>query len=74
MTAYLIILFTVLVVLAALGRTIRIVPQARAYIVERLGSYNRTLSAGSTPSCRAWIGYAAGSTCANRWCPSRRSR
>jgi len=46
MTAYLIILFTVLVVLAALGRTIRIVPQARAYIVERFGSYDRTLSAG----------------------------
>jgi regulator of protease activity HflC (stomatin/prohibitin superfamily) len=37
---------TAAVVLVALGRTIRIVPQARAYIVERLGSYNRTLSAG----------------------------
>jgi regulator of protease activity HflC (stomatin/prohibitin superfamily) len=46
MTPYLIILFTVLVVLAALSRTIRIVPQARAYIVERFGSYDRTLSAG----------------------------
>jgi len=37
---------TAAVVLVALSRTIRIVPQARAYIVERLGSYNRTLSAG----------------------------
>src|SRR6478609_4999590 len=46
MTSFLIILFVVLVVLAALARAIRIVPQARAYIVERFGSYNRTLSAG----------------------------
>jgi regulator of protease activity HflC (stomatin/prohibitin superfamily) len=35
-----------LVVLAVLGRTIRIVPQARAGIVERLGRYHRTLDAG----------------------------
>ena len=34
------------VALAALARTIRIVPQARAYVIERLGSYNRTLSGG----------------------------
>jgi len=41
-----IIAVTAAVVLVALSRTIRIVPQARAYIVERFGSYNRTLSAG----------------------------
>src|ERR671917_75398 len=35
-----------LVVLITLGRAIRIVPQARAGIVERLGRYNRTLDAG----------------------------
>jgi regulator of protease activity HflC (stomatin/prohibitin superfamily) len=35
-----------LVVLFVLARTIRIVPQARAGIVERLGRYNRTLDAG----------------------------
>ena len=35
-----------LVVLYILARTIRIVPQARAGIVERLGHYNRTLDAG----------------------------
>ena len=35
MTSFLIVLFVVLVVLAALARAIRIVPQARAYIVER---------------------------------------
>jgi regulator of protease activity HflC (stomatin/prohibitin superfamily) len=34
------------VVLFVLARTIRIVPQARAGIVERLGRYNRTLDAG----------------------------
>jgi regulator of protease activity HflC (stomatin/prohibitin superfamily) len=37
-----------LVVLFVLARTIRIVPQARAGIVERLGRYNRTLDAGLT--------------------------
>jgi regulator of protease activity HflC (stomatin/prohibitin superfamily) len=36
----------VLFVLFVLGRTIRIVPQARAGIVERLGRYQRTLDAG----------------------------
>jgi hypothetical protein len=34
------------VVLTGLGRTVRIVPQARAYVIERLGSYSRTLDAG----------------------------
>jgi SPFH domain / Band 7 family len=34
------------VVLVGFGRTVRIVPQARAYVIERLGSYNRTLDAG----------------------------
>ena len=46
MTAFLAILIPALLVLAALSRTIRLVPQARAYIVERFGSYDRTLSAG----------------------------
>src|SRR5256885_13672311 len=34
------------VVLLVLIRTVRIVPQARAGIVERLGRYHRTLEAG----------------------------
>jgi regulator of protease activity HflC (stomatin/prohibitin superfamily) len=38
--------FVVLLVLVALVRTVRIVPQARAGIVERLGRYSRTLDAG----------------------------
>src|SRR6476619_5468926 len=46
MTAFLIILIPLVVVLAALSRAMRVVPQARAYIVERFGSYDRTLSAG----------------------------
>ena len=36
----------VLFVLITLSRTVRIVPQARAGIVERLGRYHRTLNAG----------------------------
>jgi regulator of protease activity HflC (stomatin/prohibitin superfamily) len=46
MIDYLVIGIPVVVALVALGRAVRIVPQARAYPVERLGSYNRTLSAG----------------------------
>src|SRR5512142_3398903 len=38
----------VLLVLLVLVRTVRIVPQARAGIVERLGRYSRTLDAGVT--------------------------
>ena len=45
------ILIIVVAVVAAVmflgfGRTVRIVPQARAYVVERLGGYSRTLDAG----------------------------
>jgi regulator of protease activity HflC (stomatin/prohibitin superfamily) len=34
------------IVLAVLARTVRIIPQARAAVVERLGRYSRTLSPG----------------------------
>jgi regulator of protease activity HflC (stomatin/prohibitin superfamily) len=44
------------VVLFVLARTIRIVPQARAGIVERLGRYSRTLDAASRSSCRSSTG------------------
>ena len=55
-------------------RSVRIVPQARAGIVERFGRYHRTLHAGLnlvTPfidrlRCRS-------STCGSRWSASRRS-
>src|SRR4051812_16868104 len=47
MTAGLIVLLVLaFFVLLVLGRTIRIVPQARAAIVERLGRYSRTLEPG----------------------------
>src|SRR6184192_2261272 len=47
MTAGLIVLLVVaLFVLFVLARTIRIVPQARAGVVERLGRYSRTLTPG----------------------------
>jgi regulator of protease activity HflC (stomatin/prohibitin superfamily) len=42
------LLVIVVLVLVVLARTIRIIPQARAGIVERLGRYNRTLDAGLT--------------------------
>src|ERR671934_695046 len=49
MTAGLIVLLIVAVlVLFALARTVRIIPQARAGVVERLGRYSRTLDAGLT--------------------------
>ena len=46
MIALIVIAVTAVLVLLVLSRTIRIVPQARAYPIERLGSYDRTLSAG----------------------------
>jgi regulator of protease activity HflC (stomatin/prohibitin superfamily) len=48
MIALIVIIIAVVsaVVLAGFGRAVRIVPQARAYVIERLGSYSRTLDAG----------------------------
>src|ERR671936_854210 len=47
MSAALIVLLVVaVVVLFTLARTVRIVPQARAGVVERLGRYSRTLTPG----------------------------
>jgi regulator of protease activity HflC (stomatin/prohibitin superfamily) len=46
MIAAVIILVIVVLVVAWLVRAVRIVPQARAYVIERLGSYSRTLSGG----------------------------
>jgi regulator of protease activity HflC (stomatin/prohibitin superfamily) len=44
--ALVVLAILVLFVIVALARTIRIVPQQTAIIVERLGSYDRTLEAG----------------------------
>src|SRR3954449_4555900 len=49
MTAGLIVLLILaFLVLLVVGRTIRIIPQARASVVERLGRYSRTLEPGLT--------------------------
>lgn len=47
MTAGLIVLLVIaFLILLIVGRTIRIIPQARAAVVERLGRFNRTLEPG----------------------------
>jgi regulator of protease activity HflC (stomatin/prohibitin superfamily) len=48
MAALIVLVVVAVFVLFVLARTIRIVPQARAGIIERLGRYNRTLDAGLT--------------------------
>src|SRR5438445_2541249 len=46
MIALIVIAVVAVLVLVTLARTIRIVPQARAGVIERLGRYNRTLTPG----------------------------
>ena len=46
MVAWIIVGVVAVIVLSILARTVRIVPQARAAVVERLGRYSRTLSPG----------------------------
>jgi regulator of protease activity HflC (stomatin/prohibitin superfamily) len=46
MAAVIVLAVVAVFVLLVLARTIRIVPQARAGVVERLGRYNKTLDAG----------------------------
>src|SRR5438132_8246828 len=46
MVAVIVIAIVAVIVLVTLARTIGIVPQARAGVVERLGRYSRTLSPG----------------------------
>src|ERR671932_1452114 len=46
MAALIVLLVVALFVLIVLARTVRIIPQARAGVVERLGRYSRTLDAG----------------------------
>ena len=48
MVALIVLLVVAFFVLLVLARTIRIVPQARAGVVERLGRYSRTLNPGLT--------------------------
>jgi regulator of protease activity HflC (stomatin/prohibitin superfamily) len=46
MTGLIVLAVVAVIVLSVLWRTVRIVPQARAGVVERLGRYSRTLSPG----------------------------
>jgi regulator of protease activity HflC (stomatin/prohibitin superfamily) len=46
MVGLIVVLVVAVLVLGVLARTIRIVPQARAGVIERLGRYHRTLSPG----------------------------
>ena len=46
MAQLVVVLIVVIFVLVVLSRTVKIVPQARAGVVERLGRYSRTLSPG----------------------------
>jgi regulator of protease activity HflC (stomatin/prohibitin superfamily) len=48
MLGLVVVLIVAIVVLMVLARTVRIVPQARARVVERLGRYHRTLNPGLT--------------------------
>src|SRR5436305_12251244 len=46
MATAIVLLVIAVFVLLVIARTVRIVPQARAGVIERLGRYNRTLDAG----------------------------
>ncbi len=46
MTSLIVVAVVIVLVLVMLARTVRIVPQARAGVVERLGRYSRTLNPG----------------------------
>jgi regulator of protease activity HflC (stomatin/prohibitin superfamily) len=46
MVGLIVVLVVAVLVLAVLARTLRIVPQARAGVIERLGRYHRTLTPG----------------------------
>src|SRR5437899_8786375 len=48
MVPLIIVLIVAVIVLAVFARTVRIVPQARARVVQRLGRYHRTLTPGLT--------------------------
>jgi regulator of protease activity HflC (stomatin/prohibitin superfamily) len=48
MVALIVIIVVALIVIVTLARTIRIIPQAQAGVVERLGRYSRTLTPGLT--------------------------
>src|SRR3954454_8429706 len=48
MIALIVLAVVIVLVLVVVARTVRVVPQARAGVVERLGRYHRTLTPGLT--------------------------
>jgi len=74
MEALIAVAVVALLVALVVVRSVRIVPQARARNVERLGRYQKTLEPGPTSSSRSSTGSGRRSTCASRWCRSSRSR
>ena len=53
--ALIVIAVVVLFVIAVFARTFKVIPQARAGVVERLGRYHTHVRAGvRTSSCRSW--------------------
>jgi regulator of protease activity HflC (stomatin/prohibitin superfamily) len=68
MAALIVLLVLIAVVLVVLAQSVRIVPQARAGIVERLGRYSARSSRGCTSSSRSSTCCAVrSSTSASRW-------
>ena len=69
-----VVLLFVLLVVVSVVKAVQIIPQAQAAVIERLGRYQRHPTPGWRSSCRSSTASATGSTCASRWCRSRRSR
>ncbi|BDZ50530.1 hypothetical protein GCM10025867_27710 [Frondihabitans sucicola] len=61
-----VLIIVVIFVLVILFRAIRIIPQATAGVVERLGKYHKTLSPASTSWSRSSTGSGRCSTCASK--------
>ena len=69
-----VLIIIVIFVITILFRSIRIIPQATAGVVERLGKYHKTLSPGLNILVPSSTGCARFSTCVSRSSRSRRSR
>ena len=65
----------VVLVIVVLIRSVKVIPQAQAAVIERLGRFNKASAAGLVWSgAHSSTASAPASTCVSRWSPSRRSR
>ena len=73
-TGYSLVTFAIfIVVLIGVVKAIRVVPQQKAWVVERLGRFHaRARSRGSTSSSRSSIASRTGTTCAKSRSTCRR--